>query len=68
MSKLPGIKAKHAIITPNCRTVPRPQFDRDPRMAAFDEAAGRLRREYREICDARGEGDYKLHLVLTLEP
>lgn len=66
-TNIPGIKAKHALITPNCRTVDRPQYDPDPRMAAFDEAAARLREEYRAICEARGDGDYRFHVVLTLE-
>lgn len=52
-SKVPGIAAKHAIITPNCRTVPRPQYDEDPALAAFDEAAARLRSEYAAICKGR---------------
>lgn len=67
MSKIPGITAKHAIITPNCRTVARPHLDADPRMAAFEEAIGRLREEYRAICDGHGDGDYRMHVVLTLE-
>lgn len=68
MSKVPGITARHAIITPNCRTVTRPHLDRDPRMAAFEEAVGRLREEYRAICDGNGDGDYNLHLILSFEP
>lgn len=68
VSKVPGITAKHAIITPTCRTVARPHLDSDPRMAAFEEAVGRLREEYRAICDGNGEGDYRLHLVLAFEP
>lgn len=67
MSNVPGIKAKHAIITPSCRAVPRPELDPDPRMAAFEEAVGRLREEYRAICEGNGEGDYRLHVVLTME-
>lgn len=64
---VPGITAKHAIITPNCRTVPRPHLDADPAMAAFDEAAARLRDEYRVICDMRKDR-FSAHVVLTIEP
>lgn len=35
MTEIPGIAARHAIITPDCRTVPRPHLDADPAMAAF---------------------------------
>lgn len=66
-TQIPGMKASHQIITPSCRTVPRPQLDTDPRMAAFEEAVNRIRGEYRAICEGRGEGDYRLHLVLVLE-
>lgn len=62
-TKIPGIKAKHAIITPNCRTVDRGD---DPVMDAFDEAVGRLREEYRVICAMRDDG-FNAHVVLTIE-
>jgi hypothetical protein len=65
-SKVPGIKATHAIITPRCRTVERPHLDADPAMAAFEEAVGRLRAEYRAICAARGDG-FNAHVVLTIQ-
>ena len=61
--KLPGIKAAHAVITPNCRTVDRGD---DPVMDAFDEAAARLREEYRIICRIREDG-FNAHVVLTIE-
>lgn len=65
---IPGIAARHAIITPNCRTVPRPHFDPDPAMAAFDEAAARCREEYAAIMRARGpDGAYNARLVLMIE-
>jgi hypothetical protein len=63
--KIPGVVAKHAIITPNCRTVPRPHLHEDPAEAAFEEAVGRLREEYRAICAARPD-EWKAHLVLTI--
>ena len=66
-TKIPGIKATHAIITPNCRTVPRPQHDPDPVAAAFDEAVARLRKEYLGVCRMRGDG-FNAHVVLTIEP
>jgi len=62
----PGIIASHAIITPNCRTIPRPQYDPDPRLAAFDEAVVRLRREYEAVCRFRDDA-WKGHVVLSIE-
>lgn len=67
MSKVPGITAKHAIITATCRTVPRPNLDPDPVMAAFEEAVARLREEYRVICDMRSDG-FRAHVILAIEP
>ena len=64
--KIPGLTAKHAIITPNCRTVVRPEYDPDPRVAAFEEAVNRLREEYRAICDARDDA-WTGHVVLRIE-
>lgn len=61
-----GIAARHAIITPRCRTVSRPHLDADPAMAAFEEAVGRLREEYRAVCAARTDG-FHAHVVLTIE-
>lgn len=65
-SRIPGIKAIHAIVTPSCRTVPRPHLDADPVMAAFDEAVLRLRTEYAACCQARKDG-FTAHVVLTIE-
>lgn len=62
-TKVPGIKARHAIITPNCRTVDR--GGNDPSMDAFDEAVRRLREEYRAISEMRDDG-WTGHLVLTV--
>ena len=66
MSGLPGVKAKHAIITPNCRTVQRPHLHPDPALAAFEEAVTRLRDEYAAICAGRTDA-FKAHLILTIE-
>lgn len=63
---IPGVKAKHAIITPACRTRPRPEFDPNPALAAFDEAARRIREEYAAICEGRPDA-WTGHLVLTIE-
>ena len=65
-TRTPGICARHAIITPNCRTIPRPQYDPDPALAAFDEASARLREEYAAICTVRND-DFRAHVVLTIE-
>lgn len=64
--KIPGLTAKHSIITPNCRTVPRPERDPDPAMAAFEEAVSRLREEYRAICGMRDD-PWTGHVVLRIE-
>ncbi len=62
MSKLPGIKAMHTIITPNCRKV------RGGNAEAFDEAISRLRKEYMQIIHLREDrGNIHFHLVLTVE-
>lgn len=66
ITKVPGICARHAIITPNCRTVPRPHLDADPALAAFEEAVARLREEYRAICGLRSDA-FQAHVVLTIE-
>lgn len=66
VTKVPGICAIHAVITPNCRTVPRPEYDEDPALAAFDEACARLRVDYAGICRGRGDA-WTGHLVLTME-
>lgn len=61
MSQVPGITAKHAIITPECRAG---RTD----LGAFDEALDRLRTEYLKVLDLRGEeGPANYHLVLSVE-
>lgn len=68
VTSIPGIKAVHAIITPNCRTIERPHLDPHPPLAAFDEAVYRLREEYRAVCGNRALDDgFNAHLVLTIE-
>lgn len=63
---VPGITARHAIITPSCRRVPRPHLDADPALAAFEEAVERLRSEYKAIVSMRSDG-FNAHVVLTIE-
>ncbi len=58
-TKIPGICAKHAVITPACR-------DGHSDMGAFWEAANRLREEYKS-CLVEANKDAKFHLVLTVE-
>ena len=56
---VPGIAAKHAVITPTCRgnrTV----------AGAFDEAAARVKQEYL-VCQTDGNAKANFHLVLTVE-
>ena len=64
-TKIPGIKAKHAIITPNCRTIER-GTEGPPAMQAFDEAVRRLREEYEQIVRVRHDA-WNGHLVFTVE-
>lgn len=55
---IPGFKAKHAIITPSCRT----KGD----MEAFEEAVERLRQAYKE--GLKGwKTPVNYHLVLKIE-
>ncbi|MFW6031349.1 MAG: hypothetical protein ACOC9T_02050 [Myxococcota bacterium] len=64
MSEVPGLKAVHAIITPNCLVV------QGGALLAFDEAIERLRRTYTETIEARernGAPSANYHLVLTVE-
>ena len=60
-TRIPGIKALHAVISDNCR-IARGQE------GAIDEALLRLRESYMEIVDAwpTGKGT-NFHLILTVE-
>lgn len=61
-TRLPGIKAKHTIITPNCRRV------QGGAKRAFTIATDILRKEYEEILRMREDRtDLNFHLVLTVE-
>jgi hypothetical protein len=62
MSELyPGIKAKHAVITPNCRVVQGGPCE------AFDEAAQRLKAEYEVLLAINSNKAANFHLILTVE-
>jgi hypothetical protein len=56
---VPGITAKHAVITPVCRA-------NRGIAEAFDEAVRRLRDEYL-ACQTPGNDRAAFHLVLTVE-
>lgn len=59
-TKVPGIAAKHCVITPTCRA------NRGDG-GAFDEAVARCRAEYDAIVAGRSDIDEcELHLVLTV--
>ncbi len=58
---IPGMKARHAIITPTCR-------ENRTEGGAFDEAVRRLREDYDLICAGRAGTDFDIHMVLTVEP
>ena len=61
-TRVPGIKARHATITPNCRRV---QGGDGP---AFAEAVNLLFEEYKAILKLRSDRDQvDFHLVLTVE-
>lgn len=57
-SKIPGIKATHAVISPTCRA-------NRTATGAFDEAVRRLRESYEGIVAARTD-EYDCHIVLTV--
>lgn len=70
MAKIPGVPIIHAVITPNCRTVERPDLHSDPRMAAFEEAVERAREKYRQHinrCDAELLEHQNIRLALLAE-
>ena len=47
-SQIPGIAARHAVVTPTCRA-------NRTDIGAFDEAVSRLRADYERILAKRGE-------------
>lgn len=61
-TKIPGKKAKHAIITNECR-----DGEKGP-LGAFEEGMIRLQDEYMEIVAGREGTRYNAHLVLVIEP
>lgn len=58
-TKIPGIKAKHAIVTPICRA--------NRGEGALDEALARLRRAYEDLVGLEANAGANFHLVLTVE-
>jgi len=58
---VPGIKARQAIITPECRAA-------HGDIGALLEAFERLRADYQDTLKVRGEDGAKYHVVLTVEP
>jgi len=59
-SKLPGVKARHAIISDNCRQL-------HGTVKAFDIASEQLRESYLAITTKRDDPGVKYHLVLTVQ-
>ena len=59
MTTVPGMKAKHAIITPECRA----GRGED---GAFDEAVHRLKLEYNECVAVDANLNVSYHLILTV--
>lgn len=60
MSAVPGINAKHRIITPQCR-----QNHGD--FVALEIAIQDLKDEYKRILEKRGDDGAKYHLVISVE-
>ena len=60
-TQIPGIAARHAIITPACRGP-----EGEGAMGAFEEAVNRVRQEY-IACEAQYATKANFHLVLTVE-
>lgn len=58
-STIPGIKAVHAIITPNCRAIHEP-------VGALEEAFNRLRHMYSQLQVADND-KANFHVVMTVE-
>jgi len=56
---LPGITAKHTIITPTCRLNPAGG-------GAFERAIAIIRPEYEKIVSIRND-DFRAHIILTIE-
>ena len=63
-TKIPGIVAHHAIITPECRKLQRGVLSSE--LEAFEEAVNRIRDEYKLVIHYRDDG-FNAHLVLTIE-
>ena len=59
--KIPGIVARHAIITPNCRKVQGSAY------LALQEAFRRIQDEYMACTDIAGNENVNYHLALTVE-
>ena len=65
-TKVPGIVAHHAIITPDCRKLRKGVLSSE--VLAFDEAMNRVREEYMLVIHHRAHEDpFIVHLVLTVE-
>jgi len=58
-ASIPGIAAKHVIITPTCRT----NRGKD---GAFEEAVKRLCEEYNAVMNCDGADEVEFHVVLTV--
>ncbi len=58
MADIPGIKARHAIVTPGCRV--------GKGLGALDEALERLRKEYLGLVNIPANSEADFHFVLTV--
>lgn len=59
MIKIDGIKAKHVIIQPSCRT----RGDE----VALEDALNRIREGFKEVTEYKANDNAKFHIVLTVE-
>jgi hypothetical protein len=60
MTRVEGIKAKHAIVTPTCRKS-------KGQLGAGSEAVQRLMEEYYNLSELEVNKDARFHFVLTVE-
>ena len=58
-TRIPGIKAGHAVITPNCRRI-------HGGPGAYEEACRRLREHYESLL-VEGNRDADIHLTITVQ-
>lgn len=59
MTKIDGIKAKHVVIQPSCRT----RGDD----VAIEDALNRIREEFKNVASYKANDNANFHIVLTVD-